>query len=324
MKILKKNPDKDFVILNLTDPQLDEAEWGEGHPHRKILEYTIAQLVERTNPDLITISGDLAWAGCDRAYEMLAELLEKYQIPWTMVWGNHDNQNGAEYIERIVTKYMQYPHCIYERGDSALGNGNYVIGVEENGRIVEALIMLDSHDKNDYVDKDGKQTQVWAKLTSLQLDWYRQQIRELKEKNCASATMIVHIPIHAYATASRMAYKSCVEQKELTITQSEGTECWNAGYEDSVGVQYENISCYPEDDGVFAVIKEEGLTKRVIAGHDHVNNFMISYDGIQLIFALKLGAGCYWDKRLNGGTVLKVGKNGVYEVRHEYVDVSHI
>lgn len=324
MRILKKNPYKDFIILNLTDPQLDEAEWGEGHHHRKILEYTIAQLVERTKPDLITVSGDLAWAGCDHAYGMLAELLEKYQIPWTMVWGNHDNQNGAEYIERIVTKYVQYPHCIYERGDSALGNGNYVIGVEEDGKLAEALIMMDSHDKNDYVDKDGNQTQVWAKLTSAQLDWYRQQIRELKEKGCASATMIVHIPIHAYVTASRMAYKSCVEQKELTIAQADGTECWNAGYEDSVGVQYENISCYPEDDGVFAVIKEEGLTKRVIAGHDHVNNFMISYDGIQLIFALKLGAGCYWDARLNGGTVLKVGKNGVYEVRHEYVDVSHI
>ena len=132
MKILKKNPDKDFVILNLTDPQLGDPEWEDGHQNRKILEYTVEQLVERIKPDLITVSGDLAWAGYVRAYEMFAELLEKFQIPWTMVWGNHDNQNGAECIERIVEKYVQCPHCIYERGDSALGNGNYVIGVEEN------------------------------------------------------------------------------------------------------------------------------------------------------------------------------------------------
>ena len=36
-------------------------------------------------------------------------------------------------------------------------------------------------------------------------------------------------------------------------------------------------------------------------------------------FKLKTGSGCYWDSALNGGTVLKVNKNGVYEVYHEYV-----
>ena len=324
MKILKKQPGKDFVILNLSDPQLGDPEWAEGHKDRRILEYTITQLVERVQPDLITLSGDLAWAGYDHAYDMLFAYLEQFQIPWAPVWGNHDNQNGAERIEQIVERALVWPHCVYEKGDPALGNGNYVISIEENGKIVEALVMMDSHDREPWVDGEGKETMEWARLLPPQLTWYREQIRALKSKGCESATMILHIPIYAYKTASCAAFKDGEAQGELVKAQQAGITGWNAGYEDSVGWQYEYISCYPEDDGVFAVVKEEGLTKRIIAGHDHVNNWMISYEGVQLAFALKTGPGCYWKPELNGGTVLKVGEKGVYEVKHEYVDVSHI
>lgn len=324
MKILRKQKGKDFVILNLTDPQLGDPEWAEGCYDRKVLEYTVAQLIQRVKPDLITISGDLAWAGYTVAYENLAELLENYQIPWAPVWGNHDNQGGAEIIDRIATRYLAYPHCVYEKGNPSMGNGNYLIGIEEDGKIVETLVMMDSHDRQPYTDSEGNTRDVYCKLTAEQLDWYRVQIRGVKEMGCRSATMILHIPIYAYTLASKSAYKDNIVLTEVTLAESKGKACWKEGYEDSVGVQYENISCYPEDDGVFAVIQEEGLTKRIIAGHDHVCNWIIRYEGVQFIYGLKTGAGCYWDIRLNGGTVLKVGDEGVYEVKHEYVDVSHI
>ena len=94
MKILKKNQNEYFVILNLTDTQLTNAEWDEGCEKRKILEYTVSKLINEIDPDLITVTGDLAWAGHDVAYDSLAELLDSYNIPWAPVWGNHDNQNG--------------------------------------------------------------------------------------------------------------------------------------------------------------------------------------------------------------------------------------
>ena len=53
MKALNKQRDKDFKILNLTDTQLSNEEWAEGHKHRAILEYTLTELVERVKPDLI-------------------------------------------------------------------------------------------------------------------------------------------------------------------------------------------------------------------------------------------------------------------------------
>lgn len=323
MKVFQKEKDKDFIILNLTDPQLGDPEWADGHPDRKILEYTINQLVKKTNPDLITISGDLAWAGYEDAYDRLADFLDSFKTPWAVVWGNHDNQNGAEHIHAVVERYSKRPLFVYEQGNPELGNGNYVICIEEEGRVVEGLIMMDSHDKAPYVDADGER-QAWAKLTAPQIEWYRGQVRALKSMGCESATLILHIPIHAYQVASNAAYRADVVLSELTPEQADGADCWNAGYETSVGVQYENISCYPEDDGVFTAVLEEGLTKRIIAGHDHVCNWMITYQGVQLIYALKTGSGCYWDTRLNGGTVLKVGEKGVYKVEHVYVDTTHL
>lgn len=321
---LQKKTGKDFVVLNITDTQLDNAEWGDGHVNRQILEYTVTELIKRTQPDLITVLGDLAWAGNEHAYNMLALFLESFNIPWAPVWGNHDNQGGAEIIEKVANLYLTMPHCIYEKGDPAFGNGNYVIAIEENGKMVEAIFMLDSHDREKYVDEQGTEQEAWAKLTKEQIVWYKEQIDDLQAKGCKDSTLLLHIPIYAYRSAADAAYKASIERKDVTIAQADGVECWNGGYADSVGVQHEFISCYPFDDGVFAAIQEKGHTKHVLAGHDHVNNFMITYEGVKLIFALKTGAGCYWEPILNGGTVLKINENGVYNVAHEYVDVSHI
>ena len=85
MFTLNKTKDKDFIVLNLSDPQLGNGEWDEGHQNRRILTETVKILVDRVHPDLITVSGDLSWAGNTAAYEQLASFLDSLQIPWAPV-----------------------------------------------------------------------------------------------------------------------------------------------------------------------------------------------------------------------------------------------
>ena len=40
MRTFRKDENKDFIILNLSDPQMGDNEWDEGHPYRDIIEYT--------------------------------------------------------------------------------------------------------------------------------------------------------------------------------------------------------------------------------------------------------------------------------------------
>ena len=318
---LNKTPDRDFLVLNLSDPQLGDGEWDAGHPNRKILEDTVTELVERVHPDLITVSGDLAWAGDDRAYDALADFLDTFGVPWSPVWGNHDNQGGPEKVEAVVSRYLAHPLCLYERGPAELGNGNYVIRIEEDGRPVTALLMLDSHDRAPYVNEAGAESNEWAKLLPAQLDWYRAEIAALEADGCRDSAMILHIPIYAYREAFAAAFRSGVDPKSVLPEEADGDGCWNPGYEGSFGVRWEGICSYPADEGAFEVIRALGHTKHILAGHDHVNNFVIPWEGVTFIYSLKAGAGCYWDQRLNGGTVLSIGEGGVRQVRHEYVRV---
>jgi len=320
MFTLSKSKEKDFIVLNLSDPQMGDSEWEESHQHYKILTETVRTLVERVHPDLITVSGDLSWAGNNIAYEKLASFLDTFRIPWAPVWGNHDNQDGPEAVDKVVDGYLQHPYCLYEKGDPAIGNGNYIIRITEEGRPVEAILMMDSHDRDPWVNEQGEETWGWAKLIPEQLEWYRQQIEALKADGFTDTTMIMHIPIYAYWDAWKAAIRPDVEHEKLTVEESYNGSCWNDGYKECFGVRYEDICSYPEDEGAFALIRELGSTHHIISGHDHVNNFVIPYEGVKFIYSMKTGAGCYWKPILNGGTVLRITAQGVADVHHEYVD----
>ncbi len=317
---LKKEPGKDFILLNLSDPQLGDGEWAEGHPNRRILEKTVEELVRRVSPDLITVSGDLAWAGNDLAYDMLAALLDSTGIPWVPMWGNHDNQGGADYIESVVKRYLTHPLCLYERGPAGLGNGNFVIRIEENGVPAEGILIMDSHDRAPYVNEKGEESSEWAKIIPEQIDWYREQIAALAADGCRETSLFMHIPIYAYREAHAAAEKPGIDPKSVTPAMADTPDVWNPGYESSFGVRHEGICSYPADEGMFDAILELGSTKTLVAGHDHVNNTVIPYRGVTFVYSLKAGPGCYWEPTLNGGTVLRIGKNGVKSVEHEYVD----
>ena len=158
----------------------------------------------------------------------------------------------------------------------------------------------------------------YAKLIPEQLEWYRAQIAASTARGCKESTIFLHIPIYAFNDAYSAAMKD--PEYKPYIAESYGKSIWNEGYTDSFGVKYEKICSHPEDDGVFDTVCELGHTKNIIAGHEHINNFSIPYRGVRLTYALKTGSGCYWNRELNGGTVIKVGSAGVSDIFHVYVD----
>lgn len=324
MLAFEKQEGKDFKILNLTDFQLMAGELDAENPKGKIFRHTLNTLIDRTSPDLITITGDLAWGGDYDALQVLGPIIDEYKIPWAVLWGNHDQDRGLDRLDRSISYLRENEHFVYENGPSELGRGNYVIGVYENGKIVHALIMMDTHDRMPKLGTGIENDKSWAKLLPNQLEWYKKQISALVAQGCPESTLMLHIPIYEYRNAFKKAFKEGLEPKDITSEQAENGECWNDGYKDSFGVKYEDICSYYEDDGVFEVIKALGHTKNVICGHDHVNSFSINHEGVRLTFALKTGPGCYWNEGLNGGTLLTINSNGALTVKHEYVNIKEI
>ena len=317
MKVLQKQKDKKFTILHFTDTHLYHDDWQDGNPKGEVLRKTVAYLIDKAQPDLITVSGDLAWAGDFESYGNLADLLDSFGIPWAPVFGNHDNQGGPEQVARAAEILKARKTCLLEQGDPTLGYGNYVVGIEEEGRMVHAVILMDSHDRTPWTDDQGvEHADEWAELYPEQFPWYKEQIDELKAQGVKEASLIMHIPIYAYRTAIKAALKEDIDPKAVSFHNGEQGDCWNPGYEDSFGVFYEGICSYPVDNGFFDLIRDAGLTKTVIAGHDHVNTFGVRYQGVRLMYALKTGAGSYHNPEINGGTILTIDSDGHMETEH--------
>lgn len=305
MKILSKQPNQDFTILNLSDPQMSDNEWAADHPFRAIIEYTIQELVNRTHPDLITITGDFAWAEHYTSYEQLACLLDHTRILWAPVWGNHDHQCGTEPLKKAAKLLKSHPLCLLEDGDEAYGNGNYILGIHEGDTPITALFMVDSHNSTE-IEENGEKRWVYDKLWPDQIRWIADEANALKEQGYRDALLALHIPLYCYKTAALSVFPE------------------GRGGEADCGVQFEPVFSHPFEDGVLSMIQQSSLITHVLAGHDHSNNFKILHEGIQLMFAAKTGAGCYWKEKLNGGTVIKIDNNGIRDTYHEFVDVSHL
>ena len=306
MKILQKPQDRDFVILNLSDPQMNGFEWKEGHPYAPILRYTIDKLVEDNKPDLITVTGDMAYPGDYESYEIFAQLLDSYHIPWAIVWGNHDHQSGIEPVLKAGELFKSHPLCLFEDGDPAYGNGNYFIGINNGDSPITVLFMTDSHNSVE-MEINGNMKWVYDKLWPNQLTWLNEQATQFKGLGYKDALMMLHIPLFCYRDAAEKAFPG-----------------GHGGDSEIYGQQHELIASHPFDDGALPVLKQSGLITQILAGHDHCNNFIVDHEGIKLMFACKTGPGCYWQSAMNGGTIIRIGDNGIADVHHQFVDVTHL
>ena len=324
MQILQKQKDKDFLVLNFSDIHLRNKYWNENYPQKLIGLHIMKTLIEEVKPDLITVTGDLASYAQWDAYNGLADFFDSFNIPWSVVWGNHDNEAGQEPVAEVEKLFHARKNFVYEAGDPALGQGNFIIGIEEEGRPVEALRMMDSHARVPFTLEDGTVKNAYAKLFPQQIEWYKEQISELKAKGYKESSLLLHIPIFAYTEAFYSAILKGLDPQEIRFEESGNPVFWNKGYEGCHGLMHGKIRTHLADEGMFDAILEGGHTKTILCGHDHKNNFVVKHKGVQFAYTTKTGSGKYSTKNLVGGTVIRISSEGVEEIIQKPVKIAHL
>ena len=290
---LEKQPGQPFVILNLADVQLCDLEdlFHMGETRQKI-----AGLIEKTHPDLITLTGDQTWSNENLISLLsLVSWLDSFQIPYAPVFGNHDfgNDKNSAVLDcaACCDVYEKGKFSLFKRGPSNLGSlGNYVVNVTEEGKIVKTLYFLDSG----YEDC----------ITDAQIAWVQWNANGIRAANggaYAEAACFFHLPLPEYAEAYRQ-YRT------------------GEGNVEAVGEVYVTYSLAgSSQNGFFAAAKSVGVSD-MVCGHQHGNLFTLQYDGVRLTFALKTGKlGGYYageDVTLDGATclILDGGKTTVFPV----------
>ena len=295
--ILKKEKDKDFIILNLSD--IHFTDYGKKAASIPNTIANIKKMVATVQPDLITVTGDIVCS--DSTYhsvEYFTDLMESFGIPWAPVFGNHDGEGNCD-LNYICDVMMTSPHCLLKKGDPELGIGNYIINIAEENQdgtlnVVESLIMVYSHNYS---------------TNTKQMDWYTWAAEGIKEisGNATEISMFCHVPLAEY----QYAYDKAWDSENNT---------WRDGFE-AYGELNEKVAYGRDNNGqphqkdFFSAIKNKENTKFIFCGHDHLNNFSILYEGIRLTYTMKIGIASGSEFHLNGGTVITVGDNGIENIR---------
>ena len=115
---IEKRKDEDFTVLNLSDPQIADVNLYEQDRIYNVMVNTVKELVEREKPDLITVSGDISYgSGPMDTYSFFADFIDSFQIPWSVVWGNHDNQGGQTFMDGNLQSFAAWPHGMLDAGN---------------------------------------------------------------------------------------------------------------------------------------------------------------------------------------------------------------
>ena len=309
--VLEMDYKADFRILQLTDIHIGDKD--NAPLHYEFMDLTIKD----ANPDLIVVTGDVfTYASRHTAKEFFA-WLDGHNVPWTLTWGNHDEQSyfSIDWVTNVLNKYGS--HCLFKdlQDDKVQGNSNFAINLKVGPTIFEQLIIMDSNRYNyngyfgyDYFHED-------------QIEWYSRLVDYTKEQNLGvtvPSLMFYHIPLPEV----RDAWAAAQENPLLIV---------NPPVPGGQKGDQREEPCNPDfNSGFYQVIKEKKSTHGMYFGHDHINNYVIRYpaEGLYTIdfgYGIKATDRVYAEDELLGGRVivLHADHSLTYEdFYHSYAEVK--
>ncbi|MCT4586906.1 MAG: metallophosphoesterase [Carboxylicivirga sp.] len=276
-KDLRFNGDGSFKIVQFTDTHFQV-----GTSSGDSVIALLTEVLEIEKPNLVVFSGDVVtYPPFDKGWKTISEPMIQRAIPWAVTFGNHDDDHAQPRGE-ILPIIKKIPFCLAkEGGESVHGHGNYVLPLTtDSGNKVAALIYC--MDSNKYpVRKGYLGHDAWFDYT--QVNWYRQMSQQWTEKNNGSpipGVAFFHIPLPEYALA------------------------WKNSEIESIGVKNEKVCCPVLNTGMFAAMVEQGDVMGTFVGHDHVNDFLVSYYGIALAYGRFSGGSNTYGNLLHGARVI--------------------
>lgn len=311
--IFTKKSNQDFKILQLTD-----MHFGCGILSRKsdkLAQNAVITLVERVKPDLIILTGDNIYplpifsgtANNLKQSKYVAKLMEQFEIPWTMVFGNHDTEPFATHTKsQLCDFYSQQKHCLLKRGDENIyGMGNHIIIINnEDGKVNTCCVMLDS---NMYLKDSFFST--FDNIHDDQIQWYKENIIKISNGGqLVNSLAFFHMPLEEYRDA--WAKLKIGNLDEVTYHLGTINEI-----NDHIGFSRRKKGNFFEEMVKF------GSLKGCFCGHDHLNNISMTYKGIRLTYGMAIDFLAYRKIRKKytnrGATVILIKEDGTFDVKLE-------
>lgn len=257
-----------LTILQFTDLHLT---FGIDHNDRQTFNL-IDRMINHTHPDLIVFSGDQTMAPfAVELFKMLGKRVEKHQIPWTFVFGNHDDDHCQ--IESYFPILKDFPHLMFKVGPKITdgGYGNFRLHTYFNDLPFYNVYLLDSHR-----EAPGNLNYGW--LSEAQVAWYQEHV----QVDTVPHLVYMHIPLLEFHEVE-------------TSTLHDG---------------HKSEGIYPQgkNTGFFQAMVDSTLARALFVGHDHENSFSFYHQGILLGYGVASGFNGY-GQREKGARLVKIDQS---------------
>ena len=254
---LKFNDNGEFKILQFTDTHINL----ERNSNLRVYQ-TVADILKIEKPNFVILTGDIVTENEPQiAYQKFAELFKKANLPWAVVFGNHDG-HGDVTREEIAKFLSKLPLCMNrdDENDEVYGDSNFILPILGKNDSTKALLYcMDSNSNstlNPTVEGYG-----WFHFS--QINWYLKKSKKFtlaNDGNPLPSLAFFHIPLPEY------------------------TQAWNNKISPPLGVKNED-ECSPDiNTGMFSAMLECGDVMGTFVGHDHINDYIGVHYNIALVF----------------------------------------
>ena len=262
----------------------------------------IEAALDTEKPDLVVFTGDqikgygFNLAGGDGnekariTIDKIIAPLEKRSIPFAVTFGNHDRFAGCG-KEKQMEYYKSYSSCVNGSSDDSMPGGlatfNLPIYSENSDRVVFNLYIIDSLEKN----PDGG----YAAVSPEQIKWYEKTSQQLKAENDGNpvpSLVFQHIPV---PEMYRLLKKVPKETKGAIQGNRANPDFYilDEKWQKPGSFMKENIASPFKSSGQFDSWVKQGDVIGAYFGHDHINCFNGTVDGIDLGYTPSCGFNVY-------------------------------
>ena len=336
--------DRDLKIMMLTDIHLGGGFWSYKKDRKTV--YEVISMLQKEKPDLVILDGDNTFAvpgpvynggGTLNNYMAAHDVIDIFNhegVYFSTVFGNHDTEVfGYTGRQKLGELYMddRFEYCIFDQnftdgGELPSVTNQMILVKNTRGDITKALLLIDS---NAYVDDSIQAVLDWNYdiIRDSTVDWAEESLKALGKPETVA---FFHIPTSefriAYEDLEANGFKDTEDTKYISgvwdelMDETTHSRIWHGGIT--------REGPLADIDRFFETIGPDGLNvlEACYCGHDHVNNAMVNYKGVDLCYGYSIDNLAYTDINYSGAqrgaTIITIAPDGkrTTEYKNAYKD----
>lgn len=320
---LRFDENGEFKILHLCDCQ-------DGYPAHKEMFTYINYMLDIYEPDLVVLGGDNTVGPEETKSVAIKELVTpfvEHETYFTLVFGNHDHEQGVEKDE-LLKMYQEHggKYCLaYDAVPELTGTATHNLPVyaSVSNEIKFNLWMFDS---NTYAEDENGNRLGYDSVREDQIEWYKETSDKLTKKAGKTVYSVAFqhmIPPDVY----KVMFPSVkYPLSPITETYNDGTH-YPIIFPDTSAFEghiFEAPSPGVVNYGQVDAMAEKGDVLAVLVGHDHINTYETEYNGIKLINTPGISFNAYGKEIMRGSRLITIHEDSPDTFESEVITVNEL